>query len=186
MRVQPTSGEGARCVRIVALTLVAIALAGCHSTPPDLAAAVGAVGSMLSPQALERSAFYAVYPEGTPSDFVAFLFSPLGKAEWVPDDPTVAPGRGGLVSPADVLAVGGKLPPGVVGLVPEEPEPHILRQVVLRGDDERGVVIAAAYEQPWSVAVVVHEWALPRVTLAPGIAEMARENLENGADAGAD
>ena len=187
MRVEPTTGGGARRGRIVALTaaLVTAALAGCSSAPPDLAAAVRAVGSMLSPHGLQRSAFYAVYPEGTPSDFVAFIFSPLGKAEWVPDDPPAAPWRAGLVSAAEVLGVGGELPPGAIALVPAEPEPHILRQVVLRADDERGVVIAAAYEQPWSVPVLVQEWTLPRVRLAPGVAEMARDNLENGVDAGA-
>jgi hypothetical protein len=165
--------------------LLASALAGCSSAPPDLAKAINAVGAMVSRHGLERSAFYAVYPDGTPSDFVAFLFSPLGKAEWVPDD-AATPGRTGLVSAEDVLAVGGELRPGAVGLVSEAPEPRIHRQVVLRADDERGVVIAAAYEQPGQAPVVVHEWALPRVTLAPGVAEMARENLESGVDAGAE
>lgn len=186
MREQPTR-RGARHGRLLTLSgmLLAATLPGCSSAPPDLATAVGAVGAMMSPRGLERSAFYAVYPEGTPSDFVAFLFSPLGKAEWVPDDPA-ATGRTGLISAADVLAVGGTLPPGAVGLVPGMPAARILRQVVLRADDARGVVIAEAYEQPMGAPVLVHEWALPRVKLAPGVAEMARENLENGVDAGAD
>ena len=140
---------------------------------------------MLSPHGLERSAFYAVYPKGTPSDFVSFLFSPLGKAEWVPDD-SAAPGRAGLVSAEAMLAAGDELPPGTVGLVPEAPEPRIHRQVVLWADDQRGVVIAEAYELPGHAPVLIQEWTLPHVTLAPGVAAMARENLENGVDAGAD
>jgi hypothetical protein len=185
-RVTPTRGLVSRSP-LVALVgaLLASTLAGCSSAPPDLAKAINAVGAMVSRHGLERSAFYAVYPDGTPSDFVAFLFSPLGKAEWVPDD-AATPERTGLVSAEDVLAVGGELRPGAVGLVSEAPEPRIHRQVVLRADDERGVVIAAAYEQPGQAPVVVHEWALPRVTLAPGVAEMARENLESGVDAGAE
>jgi hypothetical protein len=187
MPVKPTTRSSASRVQLTALVgmLLASALAGCSSPPPDLAKAVAAVGSMLSPRGLEHSAFYAVYPEGTPSDFVSFLFSPLGKAEWIPDDAAV-PGRGGLVSADDVLAAGDQLRPGVVGLVPEAPEPRIHRQVVLRANDERGVVIAEAYELPGHAPVLIHEWTLPHVTLAPGVAAMARDNLENGVDAGAD
>jgi hypothetical protein len=167
----------------LAPVLLLLVAAGCSPPPPDLAGAVALVASRLSPRGLERSAFYAVHPEGTPSDFVSFFFSPLGKAEWVPD-PSTAPEGVVLVGPDGLLDVGGELPPGGVGLAAEQPDPRLRRQVVLRADDERGVVIAAAYELPGRDPVLVRELALPRVTPAPGVAEMALENLRLGVDAG--
>lgn len=163
--------------------LLVLLSAGCQSAPPaDLAGAVASVGVSVSPRRLERSAFYVAYPEGGPSEFVEFLFSPLGKAEWVPDDLRDVQGVA-LLDAERVLALGDQSNVRAVALVPERPDPRLQHQVVLRSDDERGLVVAAAYEAWAAEPVLVREWKLPRVEVAEGVADMARENLEEGVSA---
>lgn len=163
--------------------LLVLCLTGCTASPPsDLAGAVASVGASVSPRRLERSAFYVAYPDGTPSDFVRFVFSPLGKAEWVPDD--LRDVQGVVLLDADhALELGDGPSVRAVALVQERPDARLRHQVVLRADDERGVVIAAAHETWTSEPVLVREWKLPRVEVAEGVADMARENLDDGVSA---
>jgi len=58
-------------------------MTGCGSPPDeDLTAANTAFSQMASNRSLSRSCFSVAYPDGQASDFIDYLFSDLGSAEW--------------------------------------------------------------------------------------------------------
>lgn len=157
--------------------VLVIPLAGCSGSeaPPELNQAVKVVGKMLTPRNLSRSAFYAAYPDGKPSDFVNYMFSPMGTVEW----PPAADNREGLTV-QDLRAAGITPMPKDVRLVPHTADPRYRKQVVVSADNVRGMVIAKGYIESDKEPVLVKEWPLRRVTLMPGVAEMYRSNRDMG------
>jgi hypothetical protein len=163
------------CRSLVALGALGLALGGCTSQPSELEEPMNRIGAALSSRGLSRSAFYAVHPDGRPSDFVSFFFSPIGTSEWLPES-----SKPSLVLSRNLRRVGAAVPSDAIALVAGEPDREARRQIVVTADDVRGVVIAQAYELPSASPVLVREWPLAKVALAPGIAEMARSNIELG------
>ncbi len=161
--------------------LVLLAACGGSSAPQELQRGVKTVGRMLSPNQMKQSMFYAAYPEGTPSEYVRFMFSPLGAAE-------IPPQEGGLEVPEGTnLGPGGPplLPKGVI-LKPEKPladsEDY---QLVFSADDAKGVVIVKGYlptkTEPKAEPVLTKEFSLPKVEPDP----MAQAAFESNRDLGA-
>lgn len=146
--------RGGRAVLMVAP--IALLLGACSRPPADLAAAADVVGEMLSRHNMSRSQFRVFHPDGQPSDFVRFFFSPLGRNEWPPepDGPEGLSGR-------DLRSAGiTPMPPGIT-FVEDRAEPSARRQLVLSADDARGVVIAKGYLSPDQAPMLVREWRLP-------------------------
>jgi hypothetical protein len=151
-------------------------LAGCglssSDVSPKLEQAVRAVRQMTAGRQLPRSAFSAAYDHGTPSEYVSFLFSTLGVAEWpvAMDEAEAEAMRSAFITP---------LPDRVLtaAVRPSGPWP----QLVIRGDDTRGLLIALGYEAPGQPAVLTEEWPLPQVSPAVGVREMFEDQVSQGA-----
>lgn len=126
-----------RCSLLLVLGLLAL-LGGCSpSQDPDLKQAVQATSSMGKARHLQRSCFYLIHPQGQPSDFVGYLFSDLGVAEWpIAIDPDEAAGMKAAGIPP--------LPEGV-GLSPGQRQHRDRKELVLTGNDAAGQVEIMGY-----------------------------------------
>ena len=144
--------------RILAIVSVVVLAAACgRSAPPsapDLESAIGVVGYLASPRYVNRSMYSATAESGTPSEFVEFLFSSMGAAERpesAPISEIAQPGRGGP-----------PLWPEGVAFRAMAPDARAGRQVVIRPDDARGMVIAEAYAKPGEKPVLQREFSLAK------------------------
>jgi len=153
-----------------------MALPACAPEPPaELREAAEVVHHLMKPDNLARSAFSAAFPDPRPSQFVSFIFSDMGVAEW--------PGAGGLDTDEDrerLRAVGVPVPPADVAFLPLVPDPTAGKQLVVGFDDQRDVVVVEGYLDPDLEPVLRREWKLPRVLPAPGVVEVYRSALEMG------
>jgi len=127
---------------------------------PQLEQGVKVVRFLSAKNQLERSSFRLVFPKGRPSDFVKWMFSTLGKAEWPPTEGSVElePGM------KQALAV-TRTPilPQDLKLEPDQPEfkPEIVRQIVVSGDDSRWVIEVRGFLNSGKRPVLVREWPFP-------------------------
>ena len=106
----------------------------------ELHQAVEAVRYMTSWRFLSKSAFTHAFEEHTPSNFVSYLFSDLGVAEW--------PIAFDEMEIQQFRSVRIPILPSSYALVPNRPDPTQGPQLVLRGDDVAGVVVIEAYPDP--------------------------------------
>ena len=129
---------------------------GTPSEYPRLDRAVQVVRYLSAPDRIKRSSFLAVYPEGRPSEFVKWMFSPMGTAEW-------PPAEDGVDTMALEQAKSIRMPvsPAKTRIVPETPRPdEPSRQLVVKGDDARGMLMVEAYRNPGGPPVFTREWVL--------------------------
>ncbi len=134
---------------------------GCGDpVPPDLRQGVQVVRYLSAKRQLSRSSFSFVYPQGKPSQFVRWMFSTLGSAEWPPSEEMAE------VHPIlreQAQAIGAPLIPKGVALVPREPRADRGKQVVVHADDAHHKIKVDAYLHPEAEPVLTREWDLPRV-----------------------
>jgi len=123
--------------------------------PPELEQAVRVVRYMTSPMRLSRSGFQAQSSD-KPSDFVSYMFSDMGVAEWpyseemVEEDPSLG---------EEARAIGMPLIPQGVSLVPRRPDPSQKTQLVVKSDDARKMIMVEGYADPSTKPVLTREWA---------------------------
>jgi hypothetical protein len=146
-----------------------------QSAPPEIEQAARAMHSMMTPANLTRSAFYVAYPEGGPSQYITYLFSPMGTAEW----PLSEDNPEGL-SAADLRAAGIVPLPTGVAIVARRPQPGRGKQLVLSAADGHGVVVARGYLSATEEPVLVEDWSLKKVETAPGVKAMFLDKLDMG------
>ena len=140
----------------------------------ELEQAVKAVRWMFLPHIMARSAFTVAFPDGIPSEFVNYMFSDMGIAEWAPYeglDDQIAEQYGSMGIPTV---------PESVGIVPLYPDPDRDRQIVIRFDDIREVVIVDGYEDPTGEPVSTLELRLPNVEPAVGVQQIYEMNMSQG------
>lgn len=128
---------------LVVLCFIALAtLPACApEVPSDLQQAVAVAQYMASPRWLGRTAFPESAPDDPkPSDFVRYVFSDFGVAEW----PMALDPR----EEEQLRATRTPVLPRTVALVPNAPSMDHGMQVVLRPDDAAGVLHIVAYEHP--------------------------------------
>jgi hypothetical protein len=135
--------------------------------PLELERAIDAFVRMTSPAMLRNSMFYAVFPNGTPKEYVSFLFSDLGAAEWPPAE-GVEEGLPGQC-----------LPPNVA-VTHTGPDTSRAVQVVIRWDDERRMILFEGYADPREPPVVRRETDLPVVRPSDAARLAAQGILEMG------
>ena len=112
-----------------------------------------------SRQHLEESSFANIEGEESPSEFVNWMFSSLGSAEWhVSEDSSE-------FSADETSAVQKTMPllPKNVAIVSTRPKFTRGQQVVVKADDRRRVLIAEAYTKPNRKPVFVSEWPFPEL-----------------------
>ncbi len=146
-----------------------------ESDHPELYQSYQAMRSMCTETNLRDSAFAYVYPDCKPSEYVGYLFSSLGSAEWPP--------RVGLEFTAEEARMARiQVLPEDVTIVPLRPRRHLDKQLVIGYDDDEGVVTAKAYEVWNDKPVFEREWPLPRVNASSFAMRTAKSNLEMGMD----
>ena len=127
---------------IYVLTLVsALGPAGCGiisglTQDRDLKQGVAYIRYLSSDKFLSQSAFSHTVPDQTPSQFVSYLFSTMGSAEWVvTGDPFEA---------EQLKSIGVPVPPSNV-IITNRLIPDAEKQLVLKGDDQNKQIIVEAY-----------------------------------------
>lgn len=139
-------------------------LACSNPAPPDVEQAIRVVRYMSSANQLRRSSFLAAYSKGKPSQFVTWMFSPFGFVEWpyfqsfAESDP---------VAMEEAKSIRMPLVPDSVAIVPNFPDTKKGRQVVVKADDERGMIIVEAYMDSQEPPLIVQEWKFPKVKSDP-------------------
>ncbi len=162
--------------RIALLFLTTIAFSCSDSSVPgDLEQATLLVAHFTTPSVLENSTFPVVLPNGTPKQFVSWLFSQMGVAEWPLTREGAMrefgePGIPGMPALPDSVAYHHTKPDSTQG-----------KQIVVKWNDERGVVIVEGYLDPKQPPVFVREYVLPKVTSTNEMARItAQSNIETG------
>ncbi|CAI2718624.1 hypothetical protein [Nitrospina watsonii] len=142
-----SSGQGAKAFAIwgtLGMFLVLPLLFVDWEDPPQypkLEGAVNVVRYLSAPRQTARSSFLAMYPNGQPSEFVKWMFSTVGKAEWPPMEGGFEAGQAKSIR-IPLIPAGILLLPG---------QPHLNqkgRQLVVSADDKRGVLVLDAYFDP--------------------------------------
>lgn len=160
------------------LVFLLLSCAGGESAPPELEQASDFIAWMLAPVNLSRSTYPVVLPDGTPKQFVSWLFSTMGVAEWPPDE---AMAKQHPDEAEMARAIGSPLLPTGVRFVHTRPDSSAGKQLVLKWDDARNVVIAEGYLDPSQPPVLTKEWTLPKVQSTNEMARMvAQSHLEMG------
>jgi len=124
---------------------------------PELNRAINVVRYMSADRQLKRTAFRLAYPEGTPEQFVKWMFSPMGSAVWPPFE------GGGEFSQEEqkmLKQAGTPFFPSGVSVVAGILDVDRGQQVVVRGDDARQMLVVTGYLDPKSPPVLVKEWPL--------------------------
>jgi hypothetical protein len=126
---------------------------------PSLQKAEGVVRYVSSKRQLKRSTFSALAAEKTPSQFVKWMFSPMGSAEWyMVDEP-------GELSSEELRMIkktdAPLLPPDVI-IVPDKPNLEHGKQVVVKTDDVKSMLIVESYLDPKEPPVRTREWEFPK------------------------
>lgn len=160
------------------IALVGVLFACANRGPPELVQAADAFEDMLEPINLSRSMFVVAFPGGKPSQFVSYLFSDMGAAEWPPSEAWA-----GEIEREQMEAVGQTLLPADVAIVSRSPDLGRGKQLVIAYDNKRGVVIGRGYVDPATEPTFTREWKLPQVEPAPGVEMIYQTNLELGMSA---
>ena len=172
------------------LCLGFLAFTGCAKPlPPDLEKGMTRVRYITSPKALKKSMFYAVYPQGRPSEFIGYMYSDLGAIDFsgpgnvapIPGMPANGP------SPYDEQTrdAAPALPPNVM-ILPLKTDPSRSQpQIVLKPDDAARQIIVEVYELPSQPPIKVEKRDLPLMTADPMAQSSAKSLMEQGATAGA-
>ncbi|MDJ1179918.1 hypothetical protein PJF56_13700 [Roseofilum sp. BLCC_M91] len=160
------------------LTLIgALLLGGCEEpADPEIKQASSAMAQMATPRMLTRSCFYLVYPDGKASEFVSYLFSGLGAAEWpiAFDEMEEEQMKSVRMTPLPRTV-------RVSALKREYPEE---KELVLIPDDENNQIMAQGYLADETDPTLETEWNLAIATPDEATQQLCRSNIELGIDGG--
>jgi len=147
-----------------------------ESEPPDLHQAVAVINWQLAEYNISRSMFAAVLPNGTPRQWVSYYFSTMGAAEHPPDEEHAMEDER---ESARVLRM--PLWPKGVAAVHSRPNPSLGKQIVLKWDDAKSIVIVEAYIDPAKEPAFVRELPMPKISRVDDIARLsAQSHLDMG------
>lgn len=157
---------------------ILLMLAACDNIgpPPELKRGVQLIRWMTAPAQLSKS-MYSTIQDGKASTWVNYFFSDMGAAEW-PESEEAAERNPAIAEQAK--SAGLPLAPKGVAFAADKPNPAKGRQIVLKADDARSVIIVEAYDTSSAKPLLVDEIPLAKVSPAPGVAEMARGAMESG------
>ncbi len=143
---------------------IASLLTACNSSePPELKQAADVVQYMMSPRNLSRTAFTSMYPEGKASDFVSYMFSTIGTAEWPPSEDGVD--EGALEA---AHSIGIPTIPAGLEIIPRKWKAGQALQLLVSADDTKGVVILEGYLAEYADPVMRREITMHRNDTATG------------------
>ena len=160
--------------QLLLLLVLSYHLLGCssQSSDPGLEKAAQVIQYMMRPKNLSRSIFSAAFADPKASNFVSYIFSPMGAAEWpIPMDD---------FEKEQMQSIGAPIAPADISYNPLELATEKSRQIVVKFDDDKNLVIAEAYDNPNNPPIFVKEWELSKVKPAAGIKEMFESNRGMG------
>lgn len=161
----------------VLVVMLSICQLDCSKTDEELAQAASVITWVIAPANLERSQFAAAFPDCKPSEFVNYFFSTMGASELPPSE---AEAEIDLSVRDQAESIRMPISPANVAFVSRTPDPKKGKQLVLKFDDERGVVIAEGYINPNEAPELVREWKIEKVTPLPFVKEIFQSNVEMG------
>jgi hypothetical protein len=164
------------------LAVIAMFSACNNGNTPELKQGVKVIDSMTTRSTLEKSAFYVAYPDGTPSDYVRYIFSDVGSAEWPPAQGSAELDgmSGNTLRGSDIVPI----PKGVF-YAANTPEPDRKgMQVVLRGDDTREVLVIEGYLDAHDTPAIIEEKKLPKAEPEEFARLMYQSLIDTGASDG--
>jgi hypothetical protein len=130
------------------------------------------MAAMAKPASLGKSCFTVVAPNGQPSEFVDYLFSDLGAAEW--------PIAMDEFEAEQMRSIGQPVVPPTVQVSRNQRQHIDRKELVLRGDDANGMVVAQGYLANGAEPMFEAQWPLATAQPGPGVAELCQSNIEMG------
>ena len=154
-----------------------LGLQSCQAPPDeDLTAANAAMAKMASASTLRRSCFTIVYPEGQASDFLSYLFSDLGTAEW--------PIAFDEMEAQQMKSIGQvPLPPNVVVSPNSRSTPDSKEIVLIADDDNREIRVEGYLADSEDVALEAN-WPLGTAQAGEDARMLCESNLQIGISGG--
>lgn len=138
-----------------------LGLVGCDQsslqTDKSLFKAVFSVKKMTSKRFISRTGFMALSSK-KPSDYVSYLFSTAGMAEWPPSE-----GSEKSLEMQQAKSIGDTPLPAGVKIVPYKVETNSGKQIVVMPDDKKWEIVVEAYIDPRNPAVFKKSWAFPKL-----------------------
>lgn len=163
-------------------SLMAVGLTACiKNEPKDLAKSAACVQWMMKKSNLSRTAFALRFPEGEPSEYVEYLFSPLGMNDWPYSESYVEMDPMGL---EEANSIRMPISPASVDFVARRVDPEKSRQLVLRFDDKRDLIILEGYEDPAAEPVLYRELSFTVPPIDPQARMILEITLEANEDYG--
>ncbi|WP_148288334.1 hypothetical protein [Prochlorothrix hollandica] len=148
-----------------------LVLGSCQSPPDsDLLAANAALAPLSQNRILSQSCFAVAYPNGVAADFVRYLFSDLGSAEW-----PVAFGEGDVEQMEAMGQV--PLPPNVVISAHERQYPDRKELVITA---VAGLIQVRGYLPQETEPNFVDEWELGTASTSPEVVPLCESNIDMG------
>lgn len=124
---------------------------------PDLNQAQQVLYQMMGEENLRAVGFFEMYPDGKPSDFMAFVETEAGSRLW---PPSVSEFRASAEGQAGQRA-GRILRPDDVGFSAYQVDPSLEKQVVYIPDDQEEVIEFQGYLSPHEGPVQTSRWEFP-------------------------
>lgn len=157
-------------VKKIVLPVLLCLLVGLYAcakkAPPELERGMAVMRYMTSPVFLSQSRFYVLYPEGKPSDYIKYIFSSFGTSEWPPLEGGVEDNE---MTREAMKATRTPMIPANVLFVPLKPNRSKRQpQVVLKSNNDAGVLILEGYADPTEPPVMTEERTLSPLGGMPG------------------
>ncbi len=146
------------------------------SEPPELRQAAAVINWHLAEYNMARSMFPVVLPNGTPRQWVSYYFSVMGASESLPNEEHAT-------EEDHEMARAMRMPLWPAGVTAVHTKPDVLKgkQIVLKWDDTKRIVIVEAYLDPNGEPEFVREIPLPGVTSTNELARIsAQSQIEMG------
>ena len=146
---------------------------GCQSAPDlDLKQANAAMAKMAVDRTLTKSCFAVVYPHGEASDFVTYLFSDLGAAEW--------PIAFDEMEEEQLEAIGQPSLPRNVIVSPFKRNQPNSKEIVLIADNANRAVLVEGYVAESNEVAFEAQWPLGTAQASEATRQLCQSNLEMG------
>lgn len=145
--------------RNVISIFILVTFSGCSLVhDSELEQAAKAVGIMLRPMRFQKSCFNVLHPAGKPSEFITFMFSDAGVAEW----------------PDGEYEFGF---PEMVHLNPNVRKVGVEKQIVIKANDADGEIVVEAYGNYSEKPAFIKRYQIPRIAAPPGLESLCRRKV---------
>ncbi|MFC1550984.1 hypothetical protein ACFL6P_00325 [Candidatus Latescibacterota bacterium] len=164
-------------VLLIGIAVFTVLMRAVNKPPSEstsLENAAKAVGWMIRPANLSRSGFTVAFPDAKPSEYVNYMFSEMGVAEWPPYEDS------GEFTLQELKSMRIPYIPAGINIAQLTPDPEFGAQIVIKHDDARSMVIVEGYADPAQPPVMTEEFVLKKVPPGPGVIQIYEMNYDNG------